>query len=179
MKRTVVLIIVLIAVAATTALATQVIYRSPRDLGRDASVVVEGTVQSSRSYWNPAGTKILTETTVAVQSTYKGQAGATVQVLQLGGVVGHVRQSVAGALSWKPGEEVVLFLEQMPGGAHRVSGFSQGKFHVERDPESGRRFVEAPPLDDVKMVGAPDGALPRKLERMSVDQFINEALGRR
>lgn len=170
----------LIVLAGATAHATQIQYRSPRDLGREASLVVEGTVRGSRSYWNDSHTKILTETTVDVQSTYKGGETSVVRVLQLGGVVGNVRQSVAGALAWRPGEEVVLFLETLPGGDYRVGGFSQGKFTVERDPDTGRTFVSAPPSGGAEMVGAPEGTMPQgSPQRMSVENFINQALGRR
>lgn len=180
MTRIVVLFAVLVSVIAGAAAATQVEYRSPRDLGREATLVVEGTVASSRSYWNASGTKILTETTISVSATHKGAPRSSVRVVQLGGVVGNVRQTVAGALSWRPGEEVVLFLEAMPGGGQRVSGFSQGKFRVERDPDTGRAFIQSPPLDGVELVGAPDGALPRgKTEKVTVDRFISQALGRR
>ena len=114
-----------------------------------------------------------------MNATHKGAARSTVRVVQLGGVVGNVRQTVAGALSWQPGEEVVLFLEAMPDGGHRVSGFSQGKFRVERDPDTGRAFVQSPPLDGVELVGAPDGALPAgDMEKTTVDRFIRQALGR-
>ncbi len=175
-------LIVALLFGCAVAQATQVEYRTPRQLGDESSLVVEGKVESTRSYWNASHSKILTEAMVTVASTHKGSDLGAVRVVQLGGVVDNVRMSVAGALSWRVGEEVVLFLEPMRDGSHRVAGFSQGKFRIERDAETGRAFVRAPSMDGVGLVGAPsaDGSIPQATtERMTVDNFINQALGRR
>jgi len=168
-----------ILVLTTVAHATQIVYQTPRQMGATSTVVVEGRVSSVRSFWNSDRTQILTEAQIAVSASHKGQAPGTVRVVQLGGVVGHVRVNVAGALSWQPDEEVLLFLEAMPNGAHRVAGFSQGKYRVERDEASGRRFVVAPSLEGVELVGAPDGSPPpARLERIGVNRFVDQALGK-
>lgn len=179
MKRFTGVVISIVLGLVITSHATQVVYRTPSQMGASSSLVVEGRVTGVRSYWNASGTKILTEAQVAVSSRYKGQAPGVVRVLQLGGVVGHVRMNVAGALTWTPDEEVLLFLESMPGGAHRVAGFSQGKYRVRRDETTGRRYVVAPSLQGIELVGAPDGALPGvRTERIDVERFVSEALGK-
>ncbi len=172
----------LLLFVATAAGATQIIYKSPRDLGSEATLVVDGQVTGVRSYWNAAGTGILTETTVAVGSTYKGEKAGVVRVVQAGGTVGHVRTTVAGALSWQVGEDVVLFLEPGMDNGYQVAGFSQGKFTIEHDPASKTSFVRAPDLSGVQVVSAPGVAPaspPAELKKMSIDEFINQALGRR
>ncbi|MDH5627594.1 MAG: hypothetical protein OEY69_04800, partial [Candidatus Krumholzibacteria bacterium] len=97
-----------------------------------------------------------------------------------GGTVGHVRTTVAGALAWQVGEEVVLFLEPGADNAWQVAGFSQGKFNIQREPGSNRVFVQAPDLSGVELVNAPAdaGAPPAQIKKMSVETFINQALGR-
>jgi hypothetical protein len=175
-------LVVALLFVCSVAEATQVEYRTPRQLGDESSLVVQGTVQSTRAYWNATHTKILTEARIDVASAHKGADPGVVSVLQLGGVIDNVRMSVAGALSWRVGEEVLLFLEPMRDGSHRVSGFSQGKFRVERDVETGNPFVHAPTMDGVELLGAPsaDGSIPQAtITRMTVDKFINQALGRR
>jgi len=180
MKRFMSLVIsTLIVLAASTTEATQIVYQTPRQMGATSTIVVEGHVSAVRSYWNDARTKILTEAQITVSARHKGQAAGVVRVVQLGGVVGHVRMNVAGALSWQPDEEVLLFLEVMPGGAHRVAGFSQGKYRVERDEATGRRYVVAPSLEGVELVGAADGSPPpSRLQRIDVNRFVDEALGK-
>ena len=82
-----------LALLSCCASATQIEYRSPRDLGRESSLIVRGKVAAVRSFWNDAGTKVFTETTVSVEEAYKGSQAGTISVLQLGGVVGNVRVS--------------------------------------------------------------------------------------
>jgi hypothetical protein len=79
-----------------------------------------------------------------------------------------------------------LFLEPYDGPAagaetFQVSGFSQGKFNVERDPRTGRSFVSRPETIGTELVGAPSGAPEPSagVENVTIEQFIDEALGRR
>jgi hypothetical protein len=178
MKRTAT-VFTLLLLAATAASATQIIYKSPRDLGREATLVVDGRVAGVRSYWNAEHTAIFTETLVDVSTTYKGDDTGTVRVVQPGGIVGHVRTTVAGALSWNVGEDVVLFLEPAAPGAYRVSGFSQGKFTVERDPATGAQYVRAADTGGAQVFGAPSADGSTQLKRVSVETFVNQALGRK
>jgi hypothetical protein len=173
-------VLALIVVAPLTQ-ATQVLYRNPQQLGTESALVVSGKVTQVRSYWNESRTKILTEARVAVDESYKGAAGGSVSVVQLGGVVGHVRMSVHGALSWTPGEEVLLFLEPHKAGDYRVSGFSQGKFRVVRD-HNGTPFIQNAPDSGVDVLRAPgaEDAVPRaRNPRVELDDFVNQALGRK
>lgn len=162
--------------------ATQVEYRSVEQLGRQSSSVVLGTVAGVESYWNADHTKVYTRTTVVVDESYKGPGTSQVQLLQLGGVVDNVRVSVCGAPAWTAGEEVLLFLEPYVDGAYQVSGFSQGKFVVERDPDTGARFVRRPALEGAEIIGGPSASAPAVAgvaDRVPLDRFLDRALGRR
>lgn len=160
--------------------ATQIIYQSPEEMGKTSSLVVRGKVTSSRSYWNEKHTKILTETTIEIDETYKGEGPQSLKIVQLGGLVGKVRMHVHGALVWKEGEEVLLFLEPFDRDTYQVAGFSQGKFKIERDPETGEEFVVGGDLGGFGVLRAPggEGAAPKAL-RVPLDQFVTEALGER
>ena len=167
----------ILALSAYCVFATQIEYRSPRDLGRESSIVVRGRVTEVRAFWNSTGTKVFTETTVMVDETYKGQQTGSVSVRQLGGVVGRVRVNVDGAPVWKEGEEVLLFLEPFNGSSYQVAGFSQGKYTIERDTRTGEHFVRGPALDDVELIGAHGEAIPgRETGRMPLESFINRTL---
>lgn len=172
-----------LTLSGTAADATQVRYKSVEQLGSESAAVVRGKVTSVHSFWNAQGTKIFTETVIEVDETYKGSDEGVVRLLQLGGEVDGVRVTVHGALGWRSGEEVVVFLEPYESGAYHVSGFSQGKFGVERDPVTGEAFINRPSVTGAKLVGAPDqdtqvqrGA---RIERVPLDNFIKRALGRR
>ena len=184
MKRTTsgALLLLVLLICSGPVDATQVIYQSPQQMGTESALVVRGRVTDVFSYWNESQTKIFTETVFAVDETYKGSGEPTVRVVQPGGVVGNRRMHVHGALVWKPGEEALLFLEPSKTGEHRVSGFSQGKFNIERDPATGRAFIVHPSLGGVDIVGAPTSggqAGQPRTDKTPLEQFVQQALGRR
>ena len=162
----------LCALVAGVALATQVIQRTPQQLAQESPLIVDGKVTGVRSYWNEDHSKIFTEATVAVGSTYKGSGGSTVRIVQPGGVVGNVRMTAHGALSWSRGEEVLLFLEPSVPGAFQVAGFSQGKYEVDRDARTGKAFVQQALSSDANAAAGTSA----KAERLTIEQFINQVL---
>ena len=181
------IMLILLSIGLTApAYATQVLFKSPQDLGREAPLFIHGRVQSVESYWNNERTKIFTSTEIAVEETYKGSTGQTIEIVQLGGTVGKVKVSVQGALGWKAGEEVLLFAEPYDAGTFQVSGFSQGKFLVERDPATGTAYVRAPAMEGIRLVGAPAANAPvppvasslADRQRLTVEEFVNDVLGR-
>jgi len=180
MKRAGLLFVALLVFAAVGLNATQVLYRTPQQLGAESELVVQGRVSSVQSYWNDTHTKIFTEATVSVAETFKGQGAGVVRVVQLGGTVGHVRMNVHGALQWSSGEEVVLFLEPGAQGAYLVAGYTQGKFHVERDGLNGEAYITRPAVTDVELVGGADAdvSVLSRQTNVTVTKFINDALKR-
>jgi hypothetical protein len=180
MQRTGIVLALTVLTAAAAVDATQVLYRTPQELGKESVLVVQGRVSGVESYWNDTHTKILTEARIAVDASFKGDGGRSLRVVQMGGVVGNVRMTVHGAIQWHAGQEVVLFLEPSLSGAYTVSGFTQGKFDVERDPDTGLAYVRRPAQEGVQMVGRPDdGPAVSTLKRVPVQRFIDDALGRR
>lgn len=170
----------LMAALGVAAHASQIAYLSPKEMAERADLVVLGKVARVHSFWNENHTKIFTRTTIAVDETYKGTASPTVDILQLGGTVDYVRVTVDGALSWTEGEEVLLFLEPYVPGARQVSGFSQGKFDIERDPESGEAYITRPPLEGVKALQVPASAAAPAAGgaiKVPLERFIRETLG--
>ncbi len=150
---------------------------SPAELGRGASVVARGEVTGVRSFWNAKHTKILTEVSVRTEETYKGTADGTLRILQLGGTVDNVRVTVHGAVAWTPGEEVLLFLEPAPDDALQVSGLSQGKFLVVRDPRSGEPLVTRQALQGLELTGETTGEATAPMDGVPLKRFLDEALG--
>jgi hypothetical protein len=149
----------------------------PVQLGTRATTVVRGTVADVRSFWNAAHTKIFTEIELDVAEAYKGSARGRVRMLQLGGEVDGVRVTVHGTLQWVSGEEVLVFLEPYRDGAFHVTGFSQGKFRVERDERTGRAYVSRPALDGVAFAAGAGAAAAGAVARVPLDSFVGRALG--
>lgn len=160
---------------AAAAFATQIVQKTPKELAAVSALVVDGKVTGVRSYWNDDHSKILTEAVVAVDATHKGANASSVRVVQLGGVVGNVRQTAAGALAWKRGEEVLLFLEPATPGAYQVTGYSQGKYLIQRDARTGRSYVQqAFPPDAAASstkTSSGDGT-----GRLTVEQFLDQVM---
>jgi len=172
----------LMAAAVSIAWATEVEYVSPRQMGDESALIVRGNVASVRSFWNDAHTKIFTETVIQVDETYKGQGAGDVRVVQMGGVVDNMQMHVYGALSWHPGEEVLLYLDRLDVDRYRVAGFSQGRFHIERDPASGEPFIRRPAEEGTEIVGAPPGRGEGPLAvsaRVPLGEFVKYTLGER
>jgi hypothetical protein len=185
MKRTIAILGVLAVAAFCAELvhATQLVIMTPRQMGEKAQLVVAGRVSGTESYWNEKRTKIFTRIDFAVDTSYKGAAPAAVSLLQLGGTVDGVRTTVDGAIQWRVGEEALLFIEPYTQGTYQVTGLSQGKFRIERDPATGAAFISRPALEGVKLVdaqGAPvsgAAASGAALEKTPIERFVAEALG--
>lgn len=175
-------LLLLVAGTATAAYATQAAFLTPQQMGEQSELVLRGKVAGVNSYWNDKHTKIFTRTRITVDETYKGSGWAVVDIVQLGGTVGTVKSTVQGALQWTPGEEVLLFAEPYDTGSFQVSGFSQGKFKIMRDPRTGAAYVQAPSMEGVTLLGAPPAEEPNQAsasERIPLEVFVNRALGRR
>jgi hypothetical protein len=118
-------------IAAATATATTVPNLTFEEMTDRSELVVTGQVTRSWSDWDSEHKYIWTQYEIAVKSTQKGRAGATVVVSEPGGVVGDRALSIAGAVGYAQGEQVAVFLQRMPNGYLRTTGWGQGKFGVD------------------------------------------------
>ena len=138
---------------APPAHATQVIQMDTRDLVRSSSDIVVGSVDRVRSYWNANHTRILTDVTVNVGESLKGDASHAVTITQMGGVVDGMRLTIDGTPVFKPGEQAVLFLWRDAQGRRLVNGLAQGKFDIQRDASTGELLVRRS-LDGLSLLNA-------------------------
>ena len=99
---------------SSSALATVVLALSMEELTARAPLIVHAVAQGSNVAWDEPHAKIWTWTELSVKETLKGEVTTHVVVKQPGGVVGEVGMEIAGIATFKPGEEVVLFLEPAP-----------------------------------------------------------------
>jgi len=161
---------------ASSALATTVRFLDTRDLTLESDDIVVGEVQSVRSYWNPAHSKIFTDVEVKVSRSLKGTGPGTLTLTQLGGVVGSARYNVPGCPTFKPGEESLLFVWRDSHGRAQVNALAQGKFDIRRDPATGEGLVQRaiPGLGvrDVKTLRAVPAGQP--MPRLKLDDLVLE-----
>jgi hypothetical protein len=102
-------------------------------------------VVSVKAAWDARHEQILSTIDLIVVESWKGGAASRshLTVVQLGGTVGDLTQTVHGMTRFFPGERAVVFLA---GRADHFSvvGMAQGKRQVRRDPATGRYLVHAP-----------------------------------
>jgi len=130
------------ALSSAPALATTLTHLDTRALTRSSQEIVIGTVVETRSHWNSAHTRIVTEIDVDVRETIKGSPATRVTLTQMGGEVDGVRVSVPGCAAFHPGEEALLFVWRDPHGRAQLTGLAQGKFEIERDRATGTAYVQ-------------------------------------
>lgn len=130
---------------ASAAMATTVLYQDVAALSRTCDLVVRGQVIDLSSRWTADRRRIVTDVRVEVADTWKGSLRKTIIVRTPGGVVGDIGQRVDGLATFKPGEEVVLFLERRPDDSFIVSGAAQGKFGVRRSADGKGAFAVPDP----------------------------------
>jgi hypothetical protein len=111
-------------------LASTVLYRTDAQLIALSERVVHARVAAQRMVrGGPDGQAIYTVSTLEVLEDFTGQAGETLEVWELGGVIGNEAQYVGGAVSYAVGREVLVCLERGPFGWRSIAmGFS--KFDV-------------------------------------------------
>jgi hypothetical protein len=81
--------------------------------------------------------EIWTLTNFEITETWRGSASGRIRVRLLGGKVGNLTSSVSSVPRFRPGEEVVLFLEPTKRGDYSVVGWQEGTFRIRRDAHTG------------------------------------------
>ncbi len=110
----------------------QLVADSPRIVH---ALVVDSQVASSGEFlWTHYRLQVLDEV--------KGVVPAVITVSEPGATLNGISMQVSGAIVFRAGEEVVLFLYQTPLGYWRLRGSSQGKVDVADSP-SGKRIRTA------------------------------------
>jgi hypothetical protein len=102
-------------------------------------------VVSVKADWDANHEQILTTIDLLVVESWKGGAasGSHLTVVQPGGTVGDLTQTIHGMTRFVAGERAVVFLTGRPDRAS-VVGMAQGKRLVLRDNATGRLVVHAP-----------------------------------
>jgi hypothetical protein len=98
-----------------------------------APLIVRARCTSNVVGWD-AG-EIWTFTSFETRENWKGQAPQQITVRLLGGSVGTLTSSVSGIPHFRPGEEVILFLEPTSRGDFSIVSWEEGTFRIHsRDP---------------------------------------------
>jgi hypothetical protein len=164
------------SILVSTVSATVLVPADFAEMVAGSQLVVYGRVVDVRSQMVGDRRTIESVVTVSVAQAIKGDPGATVSVRVPGGVVGRYRRFMVGAPSFRPGEEVVLFLSGRPPAIPMPFGLSQGVYRVTRDA-GGRGLVAPPPLVEGRVVRGDPARTP--LEVSAFVQQVRAAMDRR
>jgi hypothetical protein len=157
----------------TSAGATSVPRISFEELTDKSETIASGQITRSWSDWDSAHQHIWTHYELTVSATYKGAAAQSVTISEPGGVVGGIGMSVAGTVTYAPGDKVLVFLERMPNGYLRTTGWGQGQYRIDA---SG--LVHA--SESLKAVDLVTGSAPTitSLDGMRVGDLTNRVKAR-
>src|SRR3954469_2326238 len=111
--------------------ATEIARLSFEELADTSDLVGSGQATHSWAAWDSNRKYIWTHYELSVTSVYKGTPGATVELAEPGGALDGIVMGIAGAVVYTPGEHVLVFLQRMPNGYLRTTGWSQGKYLVD------------------------------------------------
>ena len=118
-------------------------------------------VASVKADWDANHEQILTTIDLVVVESWKGgdAPASHMVVVQPGGTVGDLTQTIHGMTRFVPGERAVVFLS---GRAERatVVGMAQGKRLVRRDDATGRLVVHAPDKAGATFIRTPQNTTP-------------------
>jgi hypothetical protein len=160
-----------LAVTVTTlsVRAATFIVPSDRVLVTASKAIVVAVAGESHAHWAPGGW-IETVTELRIEEAIKGAitAGETIQVTELGGVVGKTGYFVAGSPRYAAGERVLVFLETNDRGDWVAKNMAVGKFDRAQDVKGRRLLVR----DAEEIVGwESDGVVHREPVRLE-DAFL-------
>jgi hypothetical protein len=153
-------LVVLLAFFLSNSIRATTVERLTLDtLVKKSNRIVIGKVRSSRTYWSSDRKLILTNYTIDVQETIKGQDASTVEITTIGGKIGDLTLHVAGMPAFDKDENAVVFVEKS-GIYSTVVGLAQGKFAISNGEVS----------NDVTGLDLPDGSQVRAT-KMSLATF--------
>ncbi|MEA2571457.1 MAG: hypothetical protein QOI24_3458 [Acidobacteriota bacterium] len=159
--------VLLLVLTAGVARAATFIVADDRTLVLASHAVVLATAGESHTRWAPGGW-IETVTPMHVDEAIKGEPGATIDVVELGGVVGDVGYLVAGSPRYVNGEQFLLFLEKNDRGDFVAKNMVVGKFSFARDARGRRLLVR----DAGEVVGWDVDGEPHREQMRSAGAFL-------
>lgn len=144
--------------AACALQATTVIPPTFDELVSRAELIFQGTVTDVNSQWTGEGGQrhIVSYVTVQVEDTLKGDPGASFTLRMLGGTVGDETMEVSDSPKFKSGDREILFVEHNGQQFIPLVGIMHGRFHVQRDVQTGADLVlsnEGQPVTDLAQLG--------------------------
>jgi len=138
--------------------ATTVIPPTFDQLVQQAELIFQGTATNVRCVWEGEGAQrhISTYVTFQIAESVKGNPGSSYTIRLLGGTVGDETMEVTDTPKFKVGDRDILFVEHNNEQFVPLVGINHGRFHVQRDEQTGRDIVvnsEGAPVRNLTKLG--------------------------
>src|SRR5437016_6203064 len=158
MKTKYLLPLTLIAIGFVRVSATIVVPPTFEQLVQQAELIFQGTVTDVRSVWEGEGAQRHIDTYIRFQidENAKGNATSSYTIRVLGGTVGDETMEVTDSPKFKVGDREILFVEHNNEQFVPLVGINHGRFHVQRDEQTGRDIVvnsEGAPVRNLTKLG--------------------------
>jgi hypothetical protein len=138
--------IALIALSSTPSFGS-LMNLSDEDMVKMSDDIVTGTVQLTESHYRrvDGNRGIVTDITILLTDDMKEGAskGSTIHMTIMGGRVGNVMTIASETPAFTTGQEVLLYLRAKTDGSYSVIAGPRGKFEVETEKSSGKKYVAA------------------------------------
>lgn len=119
------------------AFASSIRVMDDSNLAKQADGIARATVLSSRTAYREGPIPFFTVIELAPSEVLKGPVEESLILSLPGGKLGSREIVVAGTPQFQAGEEVLVFWVQLPNGERTLLGFSQGKYELFEDLETG------------------------------------------
>lgn len=165
-----------ILLAGARAEASVVQRYNAAQLEQESDRIVEGVVTEIRSRWNDSHTGLESVIEVAVSRTPKGAHSARIHILQPGGTLDGITQTIVGMPVFQVGQDARLHLRQAQESYYRVLGWQQGVWPLV--PFEKVKRYRAPLLSasgDEAFVHFTHNGLVWQADQMPVPYLIHEA----
>ena len=135
--------LIVTGLALTRVSSTTVVPPTFEQLVQQAELIFQGTVTNSLSVWEGEGGQrhIETYVTFKIEDNVKGQAGTSYTIRMLGGTVGDETMEVTDTPKFTVGDREILFVEHNNDQFVPLVGIDHGRFHVQKDEQTGRDIV--------------------------------------
>ena len=172
------LILASLALGLSPIAATTVIPPTFDQLVGQAEMIFQGSVTEVRSVWAGEGAQrhIDSYVTFQVEDALKGKPGASFTIRLLGGTVDGETMEVTDSPKFKVGDRDILFVEHNGDQFVPLVGIMHGRFHVQRDEQTGRDFVttgEGEPVHNLSKLGREEESVTAA-EALSPGEFKSQ-----
>lgn len=145
------LVLTLALLPPGTVLASTVIVPSDEEMVIGSRAIIRGIVLSSLSGYDARRRSVFTYTTLRLTQVLKGDlmpdALGEITIKEPGGITGNLGSEIFGVPNFKPGEDVLLFLDTWPDGSLRVYQWFLGKYLITVNPVTGREVISRETAD--------------------------------